>query len=161
LDKQTRVRQSHGSYYLLTSTKPFRTLTALVRDPFTPSLLPPLHVVTYLHWIEITYLGVTPLHRRKRIGTQLLQYCKARAHREDLALTVSCEPAGYDLFASRGFRDTVGDHFNLSVYAEACSGFGMFKLSVMIWRPTKSVDFQRLLVGWTALYSIYGGRGWG
>ena len=84
---------------------------------------------------EVTYIAVRPSHRRQGIGRQLVQICFDRAKAEGLPLAVSSEPAAYDFFVNLGFKDTKHADFDLSKFAPANSGFGIFRLSGMIWSP--------------------------
>jgi hypothetical protein len=59
--------------------------------------------------------------------------CFDRAKAEGVPLALCSEPAAYDFFVKLGFRDTRHVDIDLSKWAPAYSGFGMFRLAGMIW----------------------------
>ena len=81
----------------------------------------------------MTYIYVEPLSRKHGIGSQSMQICFDRAKAERVPLFLSSEPEAYDFFVKQGFRDTRHVDFDLSKWAPAYSGFGIFRLAGMIW----------------------------
>ena len=94
-----------------------------------------LHHSTDPTEIELTYIAIKSPHRRRGTGSRLLQICFDRAKAADLPLVVSSEPAAYDFFTALGFRDTKHVDFDLSKWAAKYNGFGLFRLSGMMWTP--------------------------
>jgi hypothetical protein len=64
-----------------------------------------------------------------------LQICFDKAKEEKLPLVVCSEPAANDFFASLGFKETEHADIDLAQFAPKYSGFGMFRLTGMIWEP--------------------------
>jgi hypothetical protein len=64
-----------------------------------------------------------------------VQVCFDNAKAEGLPLVVCSEPEAHDFFLALGFKDTRHFDIDLSKWAPAYSGFGMFRLFGMIWSP--------------------------
>jgi hypothetical protein len=64
-----------------------------------------------------------------------MQICFDKATAEGLPLTLCSEPQAYDFYAKRGLRDTKHAEVDLSKWAPAYCGYGVFRISGMIWKP--------------------------
>jgi predicted N-acetyltransferase YhbS len=78
---------------------------------------------------------VKPSHQRKGIGSKLVQLGFDRAHAEGIPLTICAEAPAYEFFNKLGFEDMTHYDIDLRKYAPANSGFGIFRLTGMVWRP--------------------------
>lgn len=78
---------------------------------------------------------VKPSFQRNGIGSKLVQLGSHRARAEGIPLVVCAEAPAYEFFVKLGFQDTRHCDIDLRKYAPANSGFGVFRLSGMIWRP--------------------------
>jgi N-acetylglutamate synthase-like GNAT family acetyltransferase len=74
---------------------------------------------------------VVPSHRRRGIGSQLVQLYIEKARAAALPMFFDLEPAGHDFFLSLGFKDTKYFEFDLPKWAPAYNGFGPFRLYAM------------------------------
>ncbi|KAM5360142.1 hypothetical protein ACJZ2D_013957 [Fusarium nematophilum] len=83
--------------------------------------------------LELTYIYVNSSHRRQGIGSLLMQEACSRAEAEGVTLSVCSEPAAYEFFKKRGFQDTRHVDIDLCKWAPPYSGFGLFRLSGMVW----------------------------
>ena len=81
------------------------------------------------------YICVDPDSQRRGIGSELIQRAFQRAKAYDLPLATCAEPASYGFFAKLGFKDTTHGDIELQKFAPAYSGFGVFRLTGMIWYP--------------------------
>ena len=59
------------------------------------------------------------------------------ASRERLPLLLCAEPQSYGFYAGNGFEETTHADFDLSQWAPAYSGFGIFRLAGMRWLPSR------------------------
>ncbi|KAJ5120166.1 hypothetical protein N7448_010835 [Penicillium atrosanguineum] len=84
---------------------------------------------------ELVYMCVKPSCQRNGIGSKLVQLGFDRAKAEGIPLAVCAEAPAYGFFVKLGFKDTTHCDMDLRRYAPANSGFGIFRLSGMIWRP--------------------------
>ncbi|KAJ5668525.1 uncharacterized protein N7477_007095 [Penicillium maclennaniae] len=84
---------------------------------------------------EIVYMCVKPSCQRKGIGSKLVQLGLERAEAEGVPLAICAEAPAYELCVKLDFRDTNHCDIDLRNYAPAHSGFSIFRLSGMVWRP--------------------------
>ncbi|OJJ96420.1 hypothetical protein ASPACDRAFT_63354 [Aspergillus aculeatus ATCC 16872] len=84
---------------------------------------------------ELIYMCVEPSYQRQGVGSRLLQLGFDRARAESLPLAVTAEAPAYGFFETLGFRETKHVDIDLRKYASANSGFGIFRLTGMMWRP--------------------------
>lgn len=84
---------------------------------------------------ELVYMCVKPFCQRHGIGSELVQLGFDRAKAEGIPLAVCAEAPAYEFFVKLGFKDTIHCDIDLQKYAPANSGFGVFRLSGMVWRP--------------------------
>jgi GNAT superfamily N-acetyltransferase len=82
--------------------------------------------------IELTHIFVTPSHRRRGIGTQLVKLAVEKAEKAGLPLALGSEPAAHDFFLTQGFKDTKHVDIDLRKWAAEYSGFGIFRFSGMV-----------------------------
>ncbi|RSL68755.1 hypothetical protein CEP53_002456 [Fusarium sp. AF-6] len=93
-----------------------------------------------LDHLELTYIYVKSSHRRRGVGSLLLQEAFRRAHAAGLPLALCSEPAAYNFYKNRGFRDTKHIDIDLRLWAPPFTGFGIFRLSGMIRRVEGEVS---------------------
>ncbi|KAA8644997.1 GNAT family N-acetyltransferase [Aspergillus tanneri] len=84
---------------------------------------------------ELVYMCVKQSSRRRGIGSALVQRCFERAKSEGLPVAVCAEPAAYEFYVNSGFKETKYADTDLARFAPAYSGYGMFRLTGMIWYP--------------------------
>ncbi|KAJ5201383.1 uncharacterized protein N7498_006046 [Penicillium cinerascens] len=84
---------------------------------------------------EIVYMCVKPSYQCKGIGSKLVQLGFDRARAEGIPFAVCAEAPAHEFFIKLGFKDTTHYDIDLRKYAPAYSGFGIFRLSGMMWRP--------------------------
>ena len=85
--------------------------------------------------VELIYMCVRPSKQGYGIGSQLMQLGFDRAKVEGIPFAICAEAPAYGFFAKLGFKDLRHQDIDLRKYASAFSGFGVFRLSGMIWRP--------------------------
>ena len=78
---------------------------------------------------------VRPSKQGHRIGSKLMQLGYDRAKEEGIPFAICAEAPAYGFFSKLGFEDLRHQEIDLRKYAAAYSGFGVFRLSGMIWRP--------------------------
>lgn len=61
-----------------------------------------------------------------------MQLSLDKAKAEGLPLVAKVEPGAYTFFVKHGFKDTKYGDIDLSTYAPAYTGFGLFRLAGMI-----------------------------
>ncbi|KAJ5621561.1 hypothetical protein N7528_006344 [Penicillium herquei] len=83
----------------------------------------------------ITYMCVKPTAQRNGVGSKLVQLGIDRAKAGGVPLTVCAEAPSIPFFTSLGFVETKHVDMDLRKYAPDNSGFGIFRLAGMIWRP--------------------------
>ncbi|KAJ5594053.1 uncharacterized protein N7459_000261 [Penicillium hispanicum] len=84
---------------------------------------------------ELIYMCVKPALQRQGIGSELVRLGFERAQAEGIPLAVCAEAPAYKFFAKLGFKETTHVDIDLRNYAPANTGFGIFRLTGMIWRP--------------------------
>jgi hypothetical protein len=62
-----------------------------------------------------------------------MRTCFDKAKAEGVPLAICSEPEAYEFYRKQGLRDTKHVDIDLSKWAPAYSGFGVFRLSGMIW----------------------------
>ncbi|KAJ5733718.1 hypothetical protein N7493_002504 [Penicillium malachiteum] len=72
---------------------------------------------------------------RRGVGSKLVQLGIDRAKAGGVPLTVCAEAPSITFFTSLGFVETRHVDMDLRKYAPDNSGFGLFRLAGMIWRP--------------------------
>ncbi|KAJ5707570.1 hypothetical protein N7488_007371 [Penicillium malachiteum] len=83
----------------------------------------------------ITYMCVKPTTQRHGVGSKLVQLGIDRAKAGGVPLTVCAEAPSIPFFTSLGFVEMKHVDMDLRKYAPDNSGFGIFRLAGMIWRP--------------------------
>jgi predicted N-acetyltransferase YhbS len=78
---------------------------------------------------------VEPSYQRQGVGSSLLQLGFDRARAEGLPLVVTAEAPAYGFFDTLGFKETRHVDIDLRKYAPPYSGFGIFRLTGMVWKP--------------------------
>lgn len=78
---------------------------------------------------------VEPSYQRQGVGSRLIQLGFDRARAEGLPLAIAAEAPAYGFFDTLGFKETRHVDIDLRKYAPANSGFGIFRLTGMIWTP--------------------------
>lgn len=86
-------------------------------------------------FLELVYMCVEPSRQRQGVGSSLLQLGFDRARAEGIPLAVSVEAPAYGFFDKLRFKETKHVDIDLRKYAPANSGFGVFRLTGMIWEP--------------------------
>lgn len=95
-----------------------------------------IHIRTELTFqVELIYMCVRPSKQRHGVGFQLMQLGFDRAKAEGIPFAICAEAPAYGFFAKLGFKDLRHQDIDLRKYTSAYSGFGVFRLSGMIWRP--------------------------
>ncbi|OQD69224.1 hypothetical protein PENPOL_c002G07238 [Penicillium polonicum] len=84
---------------------------------------------------ELVYMCVEPSYQRQGVGSRLIQLGFDRARAEGLPLAIAAEAPAYGFFDTLGFKETRHVDIDLRKYAPANSGFGIFRLTGMIWTP--------------------------
>lgn len=84
---------------------------------------------------EIVYMCVKPSAQRHGIGSSLVQLAFDRAKAQGIPVNVCAEAPSIPFFDSIGFKETKHVDIDLRNYAAENSGFGVFRLSGMIWHP--------------------------
>ncbi|KAF5003514.1 hypothetical protein FDECE_9937 [Fusarium decemcellulare] len=83
--------------------------------------------------LELTWIYVKPSHRNRGVGSVLLKEAQRRARLQDVHIALCTEPAAYEFYKKRGFKDTMHADIDLCQWAPPYSGFGVFRLSGMTW----------------------------
>lgn len=81
--------------------------------------------------IQIKYIYVKPSSRKQGIGAQLVRLALNEAKAAGVPLAVLSEPASHDFFLKQGLKDIKHVDIDLSKWAAAHSGFGVFRLTQM------------------------------
>ncbi|KAF9883076.1 hypothetical protein FE257_004110 [Aspergillus nanangensis] len=84
---------------------------------------------------EVTYIVVNPAYRNRGIGEELMQYVMGKAKTAGVPVAVGAEPQVYSFFIKHGFEERGHVDFDLAKWAPPYSGFGVFRLTGMIWYP--------------------------
>ena len=84
---------------------------------------------------EIVYICVKQSRRRQGAGSVMMKACKAKARSSGLPLVICAEPAAVAFLTKQGFGETAHGDIDLSQFVVPMSGFGIFGLTGMIWRP--------------------------
>lgn len=84
---------------------------------------------------ELIFIVVDQAFRGKGLGSQLMQRGFAEARAAGLPLCVCSEPAPRSFFDRSGFSEVVHADMDLSAWAPPYTGFGVFRLAGMVWRP--------------------------
>lgn len=79
-------------------------------------------------------MSVKPSCQIQGIGSKLIQLGLDRSKDDGTLLHVCAEAPAYEFFAKMGFKTTKHFDIDLRKYASANSGFGIFRLSGMMWR---------------------------
>lgn len=85
--------------------------------------------------VELVFIVVEQAYRGKGLGTQLLQRAFAEAREAGVPLCVCSEPAARPFFDKFGFVEVLHADMDLSVWAPPYTGFGVFRLTGMVWQP--------------------------
>lgn len=85
----------------------------------------------------LTFICVKLEHRLQGIGSDLFQLAIEKAKAEGIPLAVTSEPASYEFFKKLGFKEGKHCEIDLSEHAPPYSGFGVFRLTGMLWSPEK------------------------
>ena len=88
-----------------------------------------------IYQVELIYMCVRPSKQGHGIGSKLMQLGLDRTKAEGIPFAICAEAPAYGFFAKLGFKDLSHQDIDLQKYASAYSGFGVFRLSGMIWRP--------------------------
>jgi hypothetical protein len=62
-----------------------------------------------------------------------MRVCFEKAKAEGVPLALCSEPTAYGFFLKQGLKDTKHVDIDLSKWAPAYCGFGVFRISGMIW----------------------------
>lgn len=84
---------------------------------------------------ELVFIVVDQPWRGKSIGSQLLQRGFAEAKAAGVPFCVTSEPAARSFFVKSGFIEVNHADMDLGVWAPPYTGFGVFRLTGMVWRP--------------------------
>ncbi|KAJ6178164.1 hypothetical protein N7519_008625 [Penicillium mononematosum] len=84
---------------------------------------------------ELVYLCVEPSYQRQGVGSSLLQLGFDRARAQAIPLATAAEAPAYGFFDKLGFKETRHVDIDLRKYAPENSGFGIFRLTGIIWKP--------------------------
>ena len=84
---------------------------------------------------EITYIAVEQAHRRTGLGSKLMQVAFDRARAQGLPLFITSEPQVHGFCDKLGFKVVKHADMDLAQLAPPFTGFGMFRLYGMIWKP--------------------------
>lgn len=82
--------------------------------------------------VELTHIYVKHTHRRRGIGSQLMELCLAKAKADGLPLVAKVEPGAYEFFSKHGFQDTKHGDIDLTKFSPPYTGFGLFRLAGMV-----------------------------
>ena len=106
-------------WFVSESPVPFLTISTIERE--------------LISILEVTFICVTPMSQRQGVGRQLMQVAFDKARKEGLPLIVCSEPAAHNFFEVLGFKETKYAEIDLAKLAPKHSGFGVFRLTGMIW----------------------------
>ncbi|KAF4626815.1 hypothetical protein G7Y89_g11342 [Cudoniella acicularis] len=96
-------------------------------------LAPKMDTLIGVDHFVITHVYIQPLYRRRGIGSQLIHMAIEKSEKEGIPLSVGVEPEAHEFFLKMGFKDrTLGD-MDLSAWAPAFSGYGVFRLWGMVF----------------------------
>lgn len=84
---------------------------------------------------ELTFVCVQLEKRLQGVGRALVQLCIDKAKAEGIPLAVTAEPQSTVFFERLGFKEEKHVDIDLSEYAPSNSGFGVFRLTGMLWSP--------------------------
>jgi GNAT superfamily N-acetyltransferase len=84
---------------------------------------------------ELIFIVVEQPYRGNGPGSKLLRYAVAEAKVASIPFCVCSEPAARPLFDKHNFLEEVHADMDLSARAPPYTGFGVFRLTGMVWRP--------------------------
>ncbi|KAJ5965712.1 hypothetical protein N7481_012426 [Penicillium waksmanii] len=86
-------------------------------------------------FLDLVYICVEPRFQRHGVGAKLIQLGFDRARAENIPFALCAEAPAHGFYVNLGFQETKRADIDLSKYAPAYSGFGVFRLTGMIWYP--------------------------
>lgn len=84
---------------------------------------------------DLVYICVEPRFQRHGVGAKLVQLGFDRARAENIPFALCAEAPAHEFYVKLGFKETQRADIDLSKYAPAYSGFGIFRLTGMVWYP--------------------------
>lgn len=85
--------------------------------------------------IDLVYICVKPSLQGHGIGAKLVQIGFDKAKDDNIPFALCAEAPAHDFYVKLGFKETKHTDIDLAKYAPANSGFGVFRLTGMIWYP--------------------------
>jgi predicted N-acetyltransferase YhbS len=83
--------------------------------------------------IALTHIYVKPSSRKRGIGSSLIGLCLEKGKQAGIPVFVCSEPQARQLYLGLGFRDTGFADIDLSQHGPEHCGFGVFRLSGMVF----------------------------
>lgn len=84
---------------------------------------------------DLVYICVEPRFQKHGIGAKLIQLGFDRAKVENIPFVLCAEAPAHGFYIKLGFEETEHADIDLAKHAPAYSGFGVFRLTGMIWYP--------------------------